>query len=57
MESVSMEQITALRNELVCLVEQGLSLQDRCVLEKSQALDLLLVAYQQQTACDTNVQG
>lgn len=57
METALTEQIALLRQEMVSLVEQGASLQDTCVLEKSQALDVLLVAYWQQTGCSVDTQG
>lgn len=57
METALTEQIALLRQEMIHLVEQGASLQDDCVLEKSQALDVLLVAYWQQADCSISAQG
>ncbi|GEM_PF-5494447 len=57
METALTEQINTLRAEMIRLVEEGSSLQDNCVLEKSQALDVLLVAYWQQAGCGAGAQG
>lgn len=53
MEKTLLQEITIMRTELVHLVEQGNSVQAGIVVEKSQALDVLIAAYlEQQRAVD-----
>lgn len=53
MGKMLLQEINNMRVELMHLVEQGNSVQDGIVVEKSQALDVLIVAYlEQQLAVD-----
>lgn len=53
MGKMLLQEINNMRVELMYLVEQGNSVQDGIVVEKSQALDVLIVAYfEQQLAVD-----
>ena len=53
MEKTLLQETAIMRTELVRLVEQGNSVQAGIVMEKSQALDVLIAAYfEQQKAID-----
>lgn len=58
METTLLQEINQMRADLMHLVEQGLSVQDFAVVQKSQALDVLISAYVQNRAgCYNKAQG
>lgn len=50
MKAKLLQEINLMRADLVHLVEEGLSVQDSAVIEKSQALDVLISTYFQNHA-------
>lgn len=45
MDTMLLQEINQMRADLMYMVEQGLSVQDLVVVEKSQALDALITVY------------
>ena len=58
MNQILLQQIDTMRKEMVAMVEeQGMSIQDALVIEKSQSLDLLIAQYVQQSSYAVAGQG
>ncbi len=58
MSQTLLQQIDTMRKEMVAMVEeQGMSIQDALVIEKSQSLDLLIAQYVQQSSYTIAGQG
>ncbi|MFR6291148.1 MAG: aspartyl-phosphate phosphatase Spo0E family protein [Peptococcaceae bacterium] len=58
MNQTLLQQIDTMRKEMVAMVEeQGMSIQDALVIEKSQSLDLLIAQYVQQSSYTIVGQG
>lgn len=58
MDTMLLQEINQMRADLMYMVEQGLSVQDLVVVEKSQALDALITVYlKNQAGYCVGVQG
>ena len=58
MDTMLLQEINQMRADLMYMVEQGLSVQDLVVVEKSQALDVLITVYlKNQAGYCVGVQG